>query len=54
MSTPSMWIEPISIGSKPPISRNVVVFPHPEGPSNEKNSPDSIVRSIPRSTWWRP
>ncbi len=43
MSMPSIRIEPISIGSKPPIMRNVVVLPHPDGPSNEKNSPASIV-----------
>ena len=24
--------------------RNVVVFPHPDGPSNIKNSPSSIVK----------
>src|ERR687892_1424297 len=34
-----------SVGySNPPIILRVVVFPHPEGPSREKNSPSSTVK----------
>src|ERR1700753_1777017 len=33
--------------SKPAIRRRVVVFPHPDGPSSEKNSPLAMSRSIP-------
>src|ERR1700727_2107565 len=33
--------------SKPAISRKVVVFPQPDGPSSEKNSPLAMSRSIP-------
>jgi hypothetical protein len=50
MSSPSMRIDPDSFDSKPAIKRNVVVLPQPDGPSNEKNSPDSIVMLIPLST----
>src|SRR5262245_13520584 len=47
ISTPSSRMVP-SVGcSNPAISRSVVVFPQPEGPSKEKNSPLSTVRS----TW---
>src|SRR2546430_6427761 len=46
ISTPSSRMVP-SVGcSNPAISRSVVVFPQPEGPSSEKNSPLSTVRSI--------
>ena len=38
-SAPSRWIEPASGCSKPAIIRSVVVLPHPDGPSSEKNSP---------------
>ena len=30
---------------KPPIKLSVVVFPQPEGPSRQKNSPSQIARS---------
>src|ERR671914_195892 len=33
--------------SNPPIIRSVVVLPHPEGPSREKNSPSAIVKETP-------
>ena len=39
MSLPSSRILPPSGRSKPAIRRSVVVLPHPEGPSSEKNSP---------------
>src|SRR4051794_15417316 len=29
--------------------RRVVVLPHPDGPSSEKNSPPAISRSMPRT-----
>src|SRR5215470_17271653 len=47
MSFPSSRIFPSVGRSKPAIRRNVVVLPHPEGPSSEKNSPASIETSIP-------
>ena len=39
MSLPSIRIWPPVGRSKPAIKRRVLVLPHPEGPSNEKNSP---------------
>ncbi len=39
MSLPSIRICPPVGRSKPAISRRVLVLPHPDGPSNEKNSP---------------
>src|SRR5260370_25179240 len=45
MSVPSSRIRPAVGCSNPAISRSVVVFPHPDGPSSEKNSPLSTVRS---------
>src|SRR6478609_6397163 len=47
MSLPSSRILPSVGRSKPAIKRSVVVFPQPEGPSSEKNSPASIETSIP-------
>ena len=44
ISRPSNWIVPESGSSKPAIMRNVVVLPHPDGPSNPKNSPCSTSR----------
>ena len=41
-STPSSRISPAVGRSKPAIIRSVVVFPHPDGPSSEKNSPALI------------
>ena len=44
-STPSSRMAP-SVGvSKPAIMRRVVVFPQPDGPSIEKNSPAPIEKS---------
>jgi hypothetical protein len=44
-SEPSSRIAP-SVGvSNPAIIRSVVVFPQPEGPSIEKNSPDAMEKS---------
>jgi hypothetical protein len=40
-------MEPESGCSNPAIMRSVVVLPHPEGPSSEKNSPGPMSRSIP-------
>jgi hypothetical protein len=35
-----------SVGlSNPAIIRSVVVFPQPEGPSSEKNSPEAMEKS---------
>ena len=42
-SRPWSMMRPSSGTSKPAIIRSVVVFPHPLGPSSEKNSPSSIV-----------
>ena len=46
MSAPSSMIRPEVGCSKPAISRSVVVLPQPDGPSSEKNSPLSTVRSM--------
>src|SRR5690349_184814 len=47
MSSPSSRMLPEVGRSKPAIIRSVVVFPQPEEPSSEKNSPPSTCRSIP-------
>src|SRR5438067_870674 len=41
-SFPCRTMRPTSGTSKPAIMRSVVVFPHPLGPSSEKNSPSPI------------
>src|SRR5215831_2457463 len=46
MSRPSRSTRPELGCSKPAISRKVVVLPHPDGPSSEKNPPDGISRSM--------
>ena len=43
-SVPSSLMAPEVGVSKPAIIRRVVVLPHPEGPSNEKNSPAPIEK----------
>src|SRR6476620_10101725 len=47
MSVPSRRISPEVGCSKPAIIRRVVVFPQPEGPRSEKNSPAGMWRSMP-------
>src|SRR4051794_32924390 len=47
MSLPSSRIRPLVGCSNPAIIRNVVVFPHPDGPSIEKNSPLGISTLMP-------
>src|SRR4051794_4979013 len=44
MSVPSTLIEPWVGCSKPAIIRSVVVFPQPDGPRKETNSPFSALR----------
>ncbi len=43
MSVAPKEILPWVGSSNPAIMRNVVVLPHPEGPSNAKNEPSGIV-----------
>lgn len=45
-STPSSRMRPAVGSSNPAISRSVVVLPHHDGPSSEKNSPPETDRSI--------
>src|SRR5881628_17595 len=47
MSTPSSRICPSVGRSNPAIMRSVVVLPHPDGPSSEKNCPAGMSRSMP-------
>src|SRR5215211_852247 len=42
-----MRTSPLVGGSSPPIMRNSVVLPHPEGPSSTRNSPSADARSMP-------
>ena len=49
MSRPSSSSRPAEISSKPAMVRSRVVFPQPDGPRSEKNSPGRIDRSIPVS-----
>src|SRR3954469_24058906 len=46
-SRPSSRICPASGFSKPAIRRKVVVLPHPDAPSSEKNSPAGMSKSMP-------
>ena len=48
-SRPSSRTVPRVGSSKPAIIRIVVVLPHPDGPSMEKNSPSRMARSMPRT-----
>jgi hypothetical protein len=43
---PRIRISPAEGATKPPIRFSVVVLPHPDGPSRQKNSPSSISRSV--------
>ena len=45
-SWPSIRTSPSSGRSNPAMRRNVVVFPQPDGPSSERNSPGCTSRSI--------
>src|SRR5262245_30390926 len=47
-----MW--PEVGGRKPAIIRRIVDFPHPLGPSRQKNSPDKIERFMPRTARYSP
>ena len=49
MRLPLIQISPSVGATNPPIRFSVVVFPQPEGPSRQKNSPSRISRSSPRS-----
>src|SRR5688572_6057669 len=46
-SVPDRRIVPASGYSKPAINLNVVVFPHPDGPSKESNSPAATSKETP-------
>ncbi len=48
-SRPSSRTVPWVGSSNPAIIRIVVVLPHPDGPSMEKNSPLRMARSMPRT-----
>src|ERR1700737_1976255 len=52
MVAPFKRISPSVGSSKPAISRNVVVFPQPDGPSSAKNSPFSILSETPLTAAW--
>src|ERR1700680_414334 len=47
ITLPLTRISPASGSRNPAMSRNVVVLPHPEGPSRQMNSPGSTARLIP-------
>src|SRR5262249_5913980 len=54
-STRWPWIQivPCVGATKPPMRFSVVVLPHPDGPSRQKNSPSEISRSVGwRATCW--
>ena len=44
-SRPPTVSVPASIDAKPAIIMSVVVFPEPDGPSKEKNSPEGMATS---------
>src|SRR5262245_45461016 len=47
-------MRPLSGTMNPASIRSVVVFPHPDGPSSEKNSPPSISRVTSSTATLRP
>src|SRR6478736_5066180 len=49
-SVPPMRTTPPCACSSPASTRSAVVFPQPDGPSSDTNSPGSIARSRPCST----
>ena len=51
MSLPSIRTTPPETASNPAITRSRVVFPQPDGPRSEKNSPSAISRSTARRAW---
>ena len=51
MVLPSIMITPEEMSSNPAMVRKSVVFPQPDGPRSEKNSPALIVPVIPRKAW---
>jgi hypothetical protein len=54
MSDPPTAIRPASSCSKPAISRSVVVFPHPEGPSSATISPLAAQSDAPSTASCEP
>ena len=54
ISTPSNNIEPSSGVMIPPIKLKSVLFPLPDGPNIEINSPSSAVNVIPSRIFWFP
>ena len=50
-SSPPMRILPPGTGPKPAMARSNVDLPDPEGPRKVKNSPGSMVKLTPFSTW---
>src|SRR5881628_707158 len=51
MRSPPIWISPAVGRSSPAIIRSNVVLPHPDGPSNTRNSPSRIERSTSSTAW---
>ena len=51
---PFITILPVVGRSKPAISRNVVVLPHPDGPNRVRNSPSLTCKSISSKTLFAP
>ena len=51
IDAPPMRTCPDDTSSNPAIVRNNVVFPHPDGPRREKNSPCPTSRLMSRSAW---
>src|SRR5262245_28308080 len=45
-------MSPVVHCSKPAMSRRVVVFPHPEGPSSEKKFPGGTASEISATARW--
>jgi hypothetical protein len=47
-----MRTKPFEGGSKPEATSIIVLFPHPEGPIRETNSPFSMLRLTSESALW--
>ncbi len=53
-SLPARRIDPDVGSSNPAIMRSVVVFPHPDGPSMEKNSPSMMSKCASSTATYEP
>ena len=54
MSLPACSIVPLSWKSRPAMARSRVVFPHPDGPRKQTNSPALMSSEMSLNAWKPP